>query len=267
MSSISRSAIAAVLVLFAGSALAADLNCAASSRSEEFRYSWRLKGGARFIAGLVFPTRGVGNLKTTFPSGAEGAVRSELLITAPNGRAGGFYSYESDIDARRARTMVTSHGYSWGNKARNDRTVIDYGKGLARMERTRPDQVENRVKKLPEGNQDLRDVLTAIYFLRHNAHRISAPLQTNIYSEGKEYPVLFRPIAEKKSFVLGGTSITARGFEIVDAPGGKKWPGGVKVWVSEDDRRIPLRIEINQSLATLQLDLSSVESCSLMARL
>jgi hypothetical protein len=63
---------------------------------------------------------------------------------------------------------------------------------------------------------------------------------------------------------MQNSNVNAVGFEIVDAPGGKKWPGGVKVWVSDDERRIPFRIEILQSMASLQLDLQSVESCAFM---
>ncbi|HEY8130827.1 MAG TPA: DUF3108 domain-containing protein, partial [Thermoanaerobaculia bacterium] len=77
-------------------------------------------------------------------------------------------------------------------------------------------------------------------------------------------PVIIRT-TERRSFTIEGQDVNAIGFEIVDAPGGnRKWPGGVKVWVSDDHRRIPFRIEIQQSMASLQLDLSSIESCAFM---
>jgi linoleoyl-CoA desaturase len=73
----------------------------------------------------------------------------------------------------------------------------------------------------------------------------------------------FRP-AGRKTFTIDGKRVGSLGFEIVDAPGGKEWAGGIKVWLSEDARRIPFRIEISQSIASLQLDLKSVESCAFM---
>jgi hypothetical protein len=234
----------------------ADPNCNTPGNTEEFRYSWRLKGGVRFLAGLVFPTSGVGNLKTSYGGDV---IHSELLITAPNGKQGGFYSYESDIDDQ-GKTLMTSHGYAWGKKSRNEKTVFDYTKGLARMQKQTPDETENRVRKLPEDQQQFRDILTAIHYLRTNAATLSKPLQTSIFSDGKEYPVVFRP-AGRKNFVLNGKNTPAVGFDIVDAPGGKKWPGGVHVWLSNDARRIPVQIEITQSLASMQLDLKTVEAC------
>lgn len=227
-----------------------------AGKVEEFHYSWRLKGGVRFLAGLMFPTNGVGNLRTTFGD----KIHSELLITAPTGKQGGYYAYESDIDGA-GKTLMTYHGYAWGNKSRTERTIFDYVKGLARMHKKTPDADEDQVKKLPGGGQDLRDILTAIYFLRQNATTLNAPVQTTIYSDGKEYPVIFKP-GQQKSFTIEGKPTLARGFDIVDAPGGKKWQGGVTVWLTSDDRRVPVRIEIQQSVAALQLDLQKIESCA-----
>ncbi|HEX8252213.1 MAG TPA: DUF3108 domain-containing protein [Thermoanaerobaculia bacterium] len=256
MKIIQRISVAALLMVVSASAFAADPNCNTPGNTEEFRYSWRLKGGVRFLAGLVFPTSGVGNLKTSYGGDT---IHSELLITAPTGKQGGFYAYESDMDEA-GKTLMTYHGYAWGKKSRNERTVFDYTKGLARIHKQTPDETENRVRKLPGDAEQFRDILTAIHFLRTNAATITRPLQTNIFSDGKEYPVVFRP-AGSKAFAINGKNTGAVAFDIVDAPGGKKWPGGVKVWLSNDARRIPVRIEISQSMASLQLDLKTVESC------
>ncbi|MDQ3282521.1 MAG: DUF3108 domain-containing protein [Acidobacteriota bacterium] len=256
MNIIRRISVTALLLVVSASAFGADLKCNTAGNVEEFRYSWRLRGGVRFLAGLMFPTSGVGNLKTTYGD----TVHSELLITAPNGKQGGYYAYESDMDERGSKTLMTYHGYAWGNKSRQERTIFDYVKGLVRIHKQTPDDSENRVRKLPADQQQFRDILTAIQFLRTNAQTITRPLQTSIFSDGKEYPVVFQP-GEKKTFTVEGKVVSAIAFNIVDAPGGKKWPGGVKVWLSNDERRIPVRMEITQSLAALQLDLKQVESC------
>ncbi len=257
-----RTLAALMLAVVSASAYGADVSCN-DSNVEELRYSWRLKGGIRFLAGLMFPTNGVGNLRTTY--GNDHAVHSELLITAPTGKKGGFYAYESEMDDRDVKTLMTYHGYAWGKKSRNERTIFDYVKRLARIRKQTPDEVENRVKKLPAEQQEARDILTAIFYLRQNATTLNAPLQTNIYSDGKEYPVIFRP-GGKTSLTIDGRRIPVKQFDIVDAPGGKKWQGGVKVWLSDDERRLPVRIEIQQSIASMQLDLQSIESCAIPSR-
>lgn len=237
-----------------------DSHCETPSNVEEFRYSWRLRGGLGWVAGLIFPRNGVGNLKTVYPAGRDRSINSELIITPKEGRTGGFYLYESEMDGSGEKTLVTNHGYAWGSKARSERTIFDYAKRLARIRKTTPDRIENKVKKMPR--ESPRDVLTAIHFLRQHAGEIKGPILTHVYSDGKEYPVIFRP-TDRRTFTIDQKRVGAIGFEIVDAPGGKKWPGGIRIWLTDDDRRIPMRIEIQQSIASMQLDLQSIESCTL----
>ncbi|GAC1394864.1 MAG: hypothetical protein NVSMB68_11200 [Thermoanaerobaculia bacterium] len=251
------------LLLFPAAAFpATNVNCTGTTNVEEFRYSWRIRGAIRFLAGLMFPTSGVGNFKTTYPKAGEHSISSELLITPSNGESG-FYAYESQMDETGKQTQMTYSGYVWGNKTRKVRAVFDYVKRLARIHKETPKGVENTVKPMP-GTDNLRDVLTAIYYLRQNAATITAPITTTIFTDGQEYPVVFRP-ADRRTFAMDGKTIVAHAFEIGGVPGGgKKWPGGVKVYLSDDARRIPFRIEIAESFASLQLDLQSIESCGFL---
>lgn len=263
MNKIRTTLVLTLALTVASAANATTSNCRTTGNTEELRYSWRLRGGIRWIAGLMFPTSGVGNLTTTYPSAGSTAIHSELLITAPNGKQGGFYAYESDMDTAGDRTLMTYHGYAWGKKSRSERTLFDYVKRLARIHKKTPSEDENRVKPLPSSD-DVRDILTAIHYLRQNAATIRGPVRTSIYSDGKEYPVIFRPTGERRSFVIDGRNVNASALEIIGATGGKrKWDGGVKVWLSEDARRLPFRIEIQESIASMQLDLQSIDACVL----
>jgi len=261
MSTWIRTALLGLLLGTSTFASAADLHCRPGDGSEEFRYSWRLRGGISWVAGFVFPTSGVGVLKTTYPQGTNANIGSELLITPGDGTSG-FYVYETQIDPA-GKTQMTYHGYAWKKKSRKERTLFDYAKRLARMHKETPDNVEDRVKPMPA--DEFRDILTAIHYMRQNAPNITRPMTTVVYSDGSEYTVIFRPI-ERRTFTLGQQNVDALGFEIVDGPGGKKWPGGIRVWISNDARRIPFRIEIRQSMASLQLDLTSIEACGFMGK-
>lgn len=254
-------ALCLALLVSPAAAFATDINCKGTTNVEEFRYSWRIRGAIRFLAGLMFPTSGTGNFKTTYPTDGSNSINSELLITPSNGE-NGYYAYESQMDPSGKQTQMTYSGYAWGNKTRKIRVVVDYVKRLARIHKETPKGIENTVKALP-GSEDLRDVLTAIYYLRQNAATINGPITTTIYTDGQEYPVIFRP-GERRTFTIDGKTVNARAFEIDGAPGGRKWPGGVRVYLSDDARRIPFRIEIAESFASLQLDLQSIESCGFL---
>jgi hypothetical protein len=246
---------------------AANTTCAGTATNiEQFRYSWRLRGGLSWIAGIMFPTTGVAAMKNVYPKAGETNINSELLITAADQKSG-FFVYESEMDPAGQKTLMTYHGYAWGKKSRKERTLFDYVKRLAHIHRETPDKVEDKVKPLSADtlrDNSLRDILTAIYYLRQNADKIKGPMATSIYSDGKDYPVIFRPV-EAQTCVIDGRRVNTLGFEIVDAPGGRKWQGGVKVWLTQDERRIPCHIEIRQSFASLQLDLSSIDACAFMA--
>ena len=252
-------AAALALALISAPLPAADLNCHGPSNLEDFHYSWRMRGGLSWVAGLIFPTSGVGELKTVFPQNGQHSIDSELLITSSD--HSGFYVYQTQMDEGGQNTLMTYHGYAWRNKSRKEQTIFDYIKRLAHIHKETPEKKWDRTEPLP--HEQLRDILSAIYFLRQNATTIQLPMTSLIYSDGKSYPVVIRS-AERRSFTIQGKEINGIGFEIVDAPGGRKWPGGVKVWVSNDERRIPFRIEIQQSMASLQLDLQSIESCAFM---
>jgi hypothetical protein len=249
-------------VLFSTPVSGANLNCHGPANVEDFRYSWRVRGGLSIIASVLFPTSGVAQMKTEYPAGADHTINSQLLITSRD--QSGFFVYESEMDGKGEKTLVSYHGYAWKKKSRKERTTFDYPQKVARMHKETPEKQWDKVEPLPSSDA-LRDFLTAIFYLRQNAVNIHAPITTVIYSDGKSYAVQMRPI-EKRAFTIQSQPVNALGFEIVDAPnsGGKKWPGGVRVWISEDSRRIPFQIEIQQSMASLQLQLESVESCAFM---
>ena len=253
-----RHLLAITALLIATSAAAVDVNCSGPANVELFKYSWRLRGGLSWVAGLVFPTAGVGEMKTTYPKEGERLIDSSLLLTS---KVPGFYAYETQIDEATQKTMMTYHGYAWKNKSRKERTNFDYVKKQAVIHKETPEKQWGSVQPLPP--EQIHDIVGAIYYIRQNAATIKGPVMANIYSDGDLYPVILQP-AERRVFNIEGRNVGALGFAIVDAPGGRKWPGGVKVWISEDSRRIPFRIEIQQSMASLQLELTSVESCAFM---
>jgi hypothetical protein len=197
---------------------AADLNCKGPGNVEEFRYSWRMRGGLAWMAGLVFPTSGIGDLKTTFPTGTDHSINSELLIQT-NDQRSGFFVYESEMDPTGQKTLMTYHCYAWKNKSRKERTIFDYIKRIAHIHKETPEKQWDKTEQLPA--DALRDVLTAIFYLRQNATTIQLPITTRIYSDGKSYPVIIRA-GDRRSFNIDGQQVSALGFEIVDAPGGSR---------------------------------------------
>lgn len=249
----------AVLVLtipFGGlAATTARADCPTPGETEQVQYTWRLRGGLSWIAGIAFPSSGTGLLTTTENSG-NGRVATELMIRG-GGNRGDFYKYESEIEQKHLRTLVTYHGYSWGNKKKEERTRFDYAKQTARFWQRSSKREDDRTETKPIPDQTLRDILTGIYYIRTNADRIRQPMNTAIYSDGNLYPVVYKPLGSD-TLQTGGRKVPIRGFEITARPGDKdRWPGGVTVWLTADEQAIPVRISINQTFLSLQLEFAS----------
>ncbi len=99
--------------------------CPDPDKSEEILYTWRLRGALAWIAGIAFPTSGTAELLTT---NANRRVTTDLMIKGPGSRPD-FYRYQSEIDPGLLRTVMSFHSYSWGKKQKEERTLLDYGRG------------------------------------------------------------------------------------------------------------------------------------------
>lgn len=224
---------------------AAVLVCALPASAETLRYNWTMRGGLSWIAGLKFPTSGTGFLTST----ANGSnVTSTLRITSPKDPSAAMV-YESTMLATGSSTIASAEGYAWRESNRHVRSFFDTVKNLLRIEKTTPKGTEQQVK--PWSNGEVRDFLTAIQFLRVQGDELSAPVRTNVYSSGKAYPVIITPVG---TATINSTATTQ--YRIQAAAGAAdRYPGEVRLWISSDARRVPVRIELAQKLATVRLDL------------
>lgn len=223
------------------------LVCAAALpvSAETLQYRWSLHGGLSWIAGLRFPTSGVGLLTQT-PSGD--TITSSLRMTSSKEPTAALV-YESTMTPSGDRTFASLEGYTWHESKRHVRSFFDTVKRLLHIRKTTQNGTEAQVKPWTSG--DVRDVLTAIQFLRVNGAQISEPVASTVYSNGHAYPVVITPAG-----ISTVNHVATTQFRIQAARGAAaKYPGEVRLWISNDDRRVPVRIELAQTLATVRLDL------------
>jgi hypothetical protein len=230
--------------LFAAAPLAA---APADGSAEKLNYAWRLKGGLSWLARLAFPSSGRGTLETN----AAGNVHSRLTINA--GDAKGYYLYESMMAPTGTQTLTSRSAYAYGDSTRDERVAFDVANGVARVQKTTNDGSESKTHKLESATP--QDVLTSIYYLRQHADEIRTPKQAKVFSGANGYDVLFQPQATT-TLKVGATDLRVRPFTLKPVGNdAKRFPGEVHVWLSDDARHLPVRIDIEQKYATLKLDL------------
>jgi hypothetical protein len=219
----------------------------AASADETLRYDWRLRGMLSWVARVKFPTSGTGTLQTS-PRGA--SVDSHLRVSAG---ARDYLEYRSRMDQSARRTLTSMNGYSFGSKTEQKETVFDYTANVARVNEREQGQVDTKTR--PLAADEARDVLTTIAYLREHAATISGAMTTDVFADGKPYRVTIKPEG-LKSAEWQGKQVPARVFSVASLPGAKK-KFGLRVWLSEDEQRLPLRIVIDQQYASLDLKLKA----------
>jgi hypothetical protein len=235
-------------VVFAAPLAAAPL---ADGGVEKLSYAWKLKGGLTWLARLAFPSSGRGTLETH----EAGMVSSRLTING--GDSGSYYLYESQMDAQGTRTLTSRNAYAFGGDSRDERVAFDAANGVTHVQRTTDDGSETKLRKLESTTP--QDVLTSIYYLRQHANEIQTAKQAKVFSGASGYDVLFEP-ARATTMRVGNVETRVRPFTIRPiGKDAKRFPGAVHVWLSDDDRHIPVRIDIEQRFGTVKLDLQTTE--------
>ncbi|HEX7154599.1 MAG TPA: DUF3108 domain-containing protein [Thermoanaerobaculia bacterium] len=222
-----------VMTLVAGQANAAGA-------VERLQYSWSLRGALTWIARVAVPTSGTGVLETT----TDTEIDSTLTLTAPSRRD--YAVYQSRMSAGGTRTLASMDGYRFNSKAHEQRVAFDYDERVARVQKKDFEGTRTKVVELESSAP--RDVLTSIHYLRLHADEVTTPRMMQIYSGGKPYAF---SVAPKKAQMLNGQRVLP--FTLTPKNEGKR--GEVRVWLSDDERRVPVRIEMEQKLGTLRLDL------------
>ena len=215
------------LFVFLVSAMLATSGAFADS-GEALGYEWRLRGLLGALVGIFLPNSGEACLSTE--PGAEGRVISQLTITASKERPGEYWRYGAEIDESSGRTLKAWSEYWYRDKYKRNEDEIE-GEGVF-------------------------EFASAIRTLREELPRSTQEIQ--IWSDGKEYPVLVIPRGDKTL----KTGYRARHFatEAVRRPGEKKYGLAFELWFGEEDPHPPVRITGKKGVLRVTLDLQKEEA-------
>jgi len=213
---------------------------------ERLSYAWRLKGGLTWLAKLAFPSSGRGTLETHEAN----TVHSQLTIQGKESSS--FYLYESLMVPEGTRTLSSRNAYSFGDDHRDERISFDPVEHVAHVQKHTNDGNETKLKKLESAAP--QDVLTSIYYLRQHADEIRTPKKAEIFSGTSGYDVIYVP-KPTMTMRVSGSDVRVRPFTIKPIDGDKAKIGEVRVWLTDDARHVPVRIDIDQKYATLKLEL------------
>ncbi len=147
-----------------------------------------------------------------------------------------------------------------GKRVRASETIYDRaaGKVVWTEHDPRDPSREPRVVSSPLPAQ-VQDILSAVYFLRTQQLAVGNNLLLKITDSGRVYEVPVR-IAEKKRIktVLGKVETIRADVDLFGATGMVGGQGQFSVWLTSDERRIPVRARIKHEYGTFDIKLKKM---------
>lgn len=136
----------------------------------------------------------------------------------------------------------------------NEKTTIDYAKHIG----TRQDFVQNKTIPYPVAEDAVDDIGTMLYHLRTGAWKVGDRRTIFVYESDSEKQANATCVAlEKKAF---GTWPMQPVIKLEVLPGkGTHHRGHLTLWMTNDERRLPLHAEIAFKYGTFDIDLTKAE--------
>jgi hypothetical protein len=108
-----------------------------------------------------------------------------------------------------------------------------------------------------------QDIVSAIYFLRTQPLTPGQNFLIKISDSGRVYDVPARVIAEKKTMksVVGKVSVVRVEVDLF-GPGRpiEEGKGKMAIWVTSDERRLPVKARLSHEMGQLDINLRSIET-------
>ena len=163
---------------------------------------------------------------------------------------------ESWFDCDGLFTRKYRQNRSEGKHLINDETHYDY----VRRESVTTNHVKNRVKRTSL-ERPVQDVVSSLYFVRAQKLMLDAEQSFTVNAANTNYVVTIRPDQRKELWVRPLGNVQALRLEpsptlkIVSSNKGRMW-----VWVSDDERRLPLLLNSELKIGKAKLVLFSIAS-------
>jgi len=165
---------------------------------------------------------------------------------------------ESTVDAETLTLQRTTIRDEQGKRVRETETTYDRAKGKMAWTRRDPNNPTAEPNKaLVDFSGQLQDILSAIYFIRAQPLHLGKSFEVFIGDGGKVYRVPVRVLEKKKLKTVLGRVMAFRVEPDLFGPDslidGEK--GQFTLWITEDDRHIPVTARIKTDYGTFDIKL------------
>jgi len=207
------------------------------------------------------------------PDGEAPATAAQPLLLSTEVISKGFFSKlfgvnfhfraESQVEPNAFYALRTTKTDEQGKRLRTSETVFD--QSAKKVEYTERDpnnagQAPRVITAALEG--PTQDIVSAIYFLRTLDLTPGNSFTIPVSDSGRVFQVPATVVAEKKKMksVIGKVSVVRIDVEIF-GPGRpvEEGKGKMSIWVTDDERRIPIKARLSHDIGQLDLTLKSMQ--------
>lgn len=167
---------------------------------------------------------------------------------------------ESLIQANNMQPLRSDRDMEGRNRIDIRHDYFKYGKDSIKVEAYVEDVDQWRYHRFEKGSVPVRDALSTFMWLRSkNRNELLKPIEVRTFFTNDLYEFTLRPKG-KTYYKYNGERVAALEFELV-FPEGEFFKNGRtgKAIVSDDERRLPLKFEIDMSVGSFKLQLEGVE--------
>jgi hypothetical protein len=204
------------------------------------------------------------------PAGGTAAPAPPLMLTTDVESKGWFrklfginfrYHVETTVGGDSFNVLRTTKLDEQGKRVRESEAVFDYeGKRVEWTERdpNNQGQTPRVVTAALEG--PTQDIVSAIYFLRTLPLTPGQTFDIAISDSGRVYHVPAQVVAEKKKLksVIGKVSVVRVDVGLFGEGRPIEGKGKMSLWVTNDDRRIPVKARLSHEMGQLDIHLKSI---------
>jgi hypothetical protein len=170
-----------------------------------------------------------------------------------------FQQFSSTIDADRFRILKTVKRDEQKDRVRDSEAVFDYRDRTVTYVETDPrDSMRPPRKIASEINENTQDLVSAVYSLRLLPLAVGKTFEVSISDSGLFYRIPVRVTArEQLKTILGKTWCYRVEPEIFGVNRLIEKDGDMRIWITDDARRIPVRAQINSDIGRVEVKLKS----------
>jgi len=224
------------------------------------------------IAELRFKAHRQHPAETSLSGAAEGSgsAAAPLLLTTDVVSKGFFskvfgvtfkFHAESQVEPNDFYAMRTTKTDEQGKRVRTSEAVFDQQARKVEYTERDPNNAQQAPRVITAALEGpTQDIVSAIYFLRTQPLKPGQVLNIAISDSGRVYQVPAHVVAEKKRMksVLGKVEVVRIDVEMFGPGRPVEGKGKMSLWVTSDERRIPIKARLSHDLGQLDITLKSM---------